>query len=376
MTTFMKDKNTTTKMMFHVIIALIPIIVFSFYKNGVMPYLKGFANAYEMFYPIIFIAISTLSTLIFETIYQLIFNEDKNIKNIICNSYSYMPGLFLGLILPINTPISIVLVGAFFASIIGKMIFGGFGKNIFNPALLGKLIVISSYSSIIMQANGYLNPMEVDTISSKVNTTIIGIGTYNDLVAPYGNLWDFFIGTIPGAIGETSSLLCIVAFIYLTITKTIKWRIPVCYIATVFIMSLIIALCNDTGIWYPIFQILSGGLMFGAVFMATDPVTSPITKSGQLIYGILLGIVTVVLRHLTPHSEEVLTSILALNLLIPIIDSMGIQIKFKNKKIITPLVILIILMVTVSFGIANKKDDKVLKNSLLIQNTENDYRGE
>ena len=95
MTTFMKDKNTTTKMMFHVIIALIPIIVFSFYKNGVMPYLKGFANAYEMFYPIIFIVISTLSTLIFETIYQLIFNEDKNIKNIICNSYSYMPGLFL-----------------------------------------------------------------------------------------------------------------------------------------------------------------------------------------------------------------------------------------------------------------------------------------
>lgn len=353
MSTFIKDKNTTTKMKFHILISLMPIIVFCFYKNGVMPYLKGFASFYEMFYPIIFLMISSLSTFVFETIYRLIFNKNKNLRKIIFDNYSYIPGLFLGLILPINTPL-LILIFASFLSVISKMIFEKLGNNIFNSTLLGKLIIIFFFSSVIMENGGYLNTMEVNTLSSSINTSIVGVGTYNELVAPYGNLWNFFIGTIPGALGETSVLLCIIAFIYLTITKTIKWRISVCYVMTVFIMSLIISLFNDIGIWYSLFQILSGGLMFGAVFLATDSTTSPITKVGQLIYGVGLGVLTIIIRHSISYQYSVLVSILIMNTLVNVIDLIGVNVKFKKNKIILILTVLTALIVLVSLMYAIK----------------------
>lgn len=359
---FIKSEDNTSKMMFRVIIALIPIIIFSFYKNGVLPYINGSIDISDMFTPLIFVAISALSTFIFETLFQLLFNKNRNLKNIIFNSYAYMPGIFLGLILPINTPISVLIVGAFFASIVGKMLFGGFGKNIFNPALIGGLFIMSAYALVITENGGYLNSYEVDTISSATplsNASLItGIGTYSELVAPYGNLWNFFIGTIPGALGETSALFCIIAFVYLTFTKTIKWRIPVLYILTVFIMTFAIGIYNGVGIWYPLFEILSGGLMFGAVFMATDPVTSPATRGGQIIYGLSLGLLTVILRYLTPYPEGVLTSILTMNMMVFILDLLGAKVKFNVKKIIIPCIVLLVLITTMTVVIANKKNVK------------------
>lgn len=358
---FIRIKNSTTKMMYNVVIALVPIIFFSFYKNGVIPYMNGTTNIFGMIYPIIFIFISTMSTLFFETMYQLIFNKDKKkIKNILFDSYAYMPGLFLGLILPINTPISVLIVGAFAASIIGKMIFGGFGQNIFNPALIGRIFIISTYALAITSNGGYLNSYEVDTISGATPlsnlATITGIGTYETVVAPYGSLLNFFIGTIPGAVGETSALLCIIAFIFLTYTKTIKWRIPLCYVSTVFVMTLIIGLYFNLGIWYPLFQIFSGGLMFGAVFMATDPVTSPITKNGQVLYGVLLGLLTVTFRFLTPYPEGVLTSILTMNMLVFIIDKIGMKAKFNYKKMFIPIIVILLFCATSVYASIKKLD--------------------
>ena len=357
---FIKSEDNTSKMMFRVIIALIPIIIFSFYKNGVLPYLYGTSDLLGMFKPLIIIGVSTIATFLFETIYQVLFCKDKDLKTIIGSSYAYMPGLFLGLIIPINTPISVILVGAFFASIVGKMLFGGFGKNIFNPALIGGLIVTGVYSLVIIENGGYLNTYELDTISGATplsNASMIAdIGTYKQLVEPYGSLWDFFVGTIPGAVGETSALFCLLGFIFLTATKTIKWRIPVCYITTVFFMTLCIGLYNGVGLWYPLFQILSGGLMLGAIFMATDPVTSPTTKSGQVIYGLCLGVLTVVLRYLTPYPEGVLTSILTLNMLVFIIDSLGFKAKFDRKKLVIPMLLIVLMIVSMIFVIGNKKD--------------------
>ena len=338
----LRSKNTTPRMMLNVVIALIPIIIFSTYKNGYIPYKNGYTT--NMFYPLIFILISTLATFTFETIYQILFTK-KSLKEIVCNSYAFMPGLFLGLILPINTPISILLVGCFASSIIAKMLFGGFGQNIFNPALVGRLIIISCYAMVITNASGYLNKYEVDTISSATplsNASIKGTINYDDLVTPYGDLSDFFIGTIPGAIGETSALLCLIGLIYLAITKTIKVRIPLYYISTVFIMTFFIGNCE---LWYSIFAICSGGLMFGATFMATDPVTSPVTKEGQILYGLMLGLLTVIFRYLTPYPEGVLTSILTMNMLVFIVDKIGIKAKMDRKKIILPIMILLGLII-------------------------------
>lgn len=358
---FIKDNNTTKKMMNHLLIALTPIILFAFIKNGLLPYKKGYTNLFGMFYPIIFILIPTISTFLFEIIFGLI--TKKKIKDLIKNSYSFFPGLFLGLILPLNTPITIVILGALVSSIIGKMLFGGFGKNIFNPALVGRLFIIAIFASTIMSKGGYLNPYEIDTITTSTpltNASIVeGIGTYETLVKPYGRLLNMFIGNIPGALGETSALLCLLAFVYLTYFKVIKWRIPATYILTVFAITYVIGGSNDLGIWYPLFQIFTGGLMFGAVFMATDPVTSPVTPIGQILYGMFLGILTVIFRYLTPFPEGVLTSILTMNMLVMILDKIGSIGRFNLKITLIPFLIAWILIIGLSFGISMKYDNKV-----------------
>ena len=354
---FMKQKDNTTKMMKRLFIALVPIILFSFYKNGLVPYINNSTTSvFSIFYPLIFILIGALSTFIIEGLYSYLILKKRGpeLKHYILSFYSVFPGLFLSLILPINTPIEILLFGSFAATLIGKMLFGGFGYNVFNPALIGRLFIISAYASVIVSNGGYLNPYEVDTIagSTPLSTVVDGIGNYNTLVAPFGSLWNFLLGIIPGTIGETSALLCILAFVYLGLTKTIKWKIPVLYVGTVFIMTYIIGLFNGVGIWYPLFQILSGGLMFGAVFMATDPVTSPTTNFGQVLYGVCLGILTVVFRFLTPYPEGVLTSILTMNMLVFLIDKVGLKKNIKKFSII--LTVLFICLLGISYGVSTK----------------------
>lgn len=347
---FLKSKNKTSKMMLHLFIALLPIIIFSFYKNGIIPYQKGLTDIKGLLLPLMVIILPTLTSFLTEILYATIFLK-KDGLDYVKNSFSIFPGLFFGLIMPLNTPFSMLILGAFIATFIGKIIFGGFGNNVFNPALIGRLFIITAYS-VTLGGYIYHNAYELDTIASSTplsNAGVIsGIGSYQTLVKPYGNLMNFFIGTIPGAVGETSALLCLVAFLYLTITKTIKWRIPVFYISTVFIMSFIIGAFNDLERTYSLFQILSGGLMFGAVFMATDPVTSPTTFTGQVLYGISLGILTVVFRNLTPYPEGVLTSILTMNMLVFIIDSIGVKSRFNKKYAVPFFVILITLSLTLS----------------------------
>ncbi len=328
---FIRGKNRTTKMMFHLLLALLPIIFFTFYKNGIYPFMQKKTDMLGLFYPLIFLFISTSTSFISEVLYAKFVLKKENVREYIYHSFSFFPGLFLGLILPLHTPIGVVILGAIFATIIGKMIYGGFGHNIFNPALVGRLFIITCYAATF-SSNVYLNPYEVDTITSATpltNVSLQEVGSYETLVAPYGNLVDFFIGTIPGAVGETSSFLCLLAFFYLSFKKVIKWKIPFFYVLTVFIITTIIGNIQGFGIWYPLFQILSGGLMFGAVFMATDPVTSPTTPIGQILYGLFLGILTVIFRFLTPFPEGVLTSILTMNLFVFILDKVGAQARFN-----------------------------------------------
>ena len=357
---YIKKNNSTNKMMFHLLIALLPIIAFSFIKNGVIPFANNKTDFIGMFYPLIFIGVSTLTTFIIELIYVRLFlkKKNENLKDYMQHSFSIFPGLFLALVLPLNTPISILIFGGIVATIVGKMLFGGFGNNIFNPALIGCLFIVASYSSVISSNGGYLNSYEMDAITKATPLTNIslveGIGTYDNLVKPYGSLWNFFVGTIPGAVGETSALLCLIGFIYLTIKKVVKWRIPIIYILTVFGMTYMIGSYNGLGLWYPLFQIMSGGLMLGAVFMATDPVTSPTTPIGQTLYGLFLGILTVVFRYLTPYPEGVLTSILTMNMFVFIIDRIGLKARFNFNKSVIPFVITWVLILGLSSYIGNR----------------------
>lgn len=356
--TQVKSKDTSTVMMYHLLIALLPIVIFAWYKNGILPFTQGDTNVLGLFYPLIFLGISTLTTYLVEVLYGMLFKKKKLEEAFAysLNQYSIFVGLFLGLVLPLNTPIMIVILGSLFASIVGKFLFGGFGNNIFNPALVGYLFITIAFASVISSHGGYLNPSEMDAVTKATPLTNIanvsGVGSYKTLVKPYGNLWNFFFGTIPGAVGETSAFLCIIAYIYLSIKKVIKWKIPLVYVLTVFGITFMIGNYHELSIWYPLFQILSGGLMFGAVFMATDPVTSPTTPVGQILYGFFLGILTVIFRYLTPFPEGVMLSILTMNLFVFILDRIGSKARFDLSKAIVPffMVWIIILALGVYLG--------------------------
>lgn len=330
---YLKSTDTTNKIMKRVIISLIPIMLFAWIKNGVYPFFSGKYDAsfYDLIKPLLVMIVPIITTVLTEFIHFKYILKEENIKIALKESYAILPGLLLGLIVPINTPLYILILGSIFAIVIGKIAFGGFSYNIFNPALLGRLFIIFAYSSIIASNLGYISV--VDTTSSATPLSMMANNSYIVNEEFSYSLVDLFFGFYPGCLGEVSVFLCICAFIYLTTTKTIKHRIPIAYISTVFIITLVVGLLNSQSLAYPLYHIMSGGLFFGAIFMATDPVTSPISNYAQIIYGICLGILTCIFRFLTVYPEGVLTSILTMNLIVGLINYFSIKTK-NNKKIV------------------------------------------
>lgn len=322
-----EGKISTTRMMIDLLIALGPIILFAWFKNGILPAIEldnvGFM---VVVWPILFVIIGALTSMILEGLYFAIFKQVKGFKNVLSetwHSYAIIPGVLLALILPLYTPIWMLMLGCLVANILFKMLFGGFGHNVFNPALMGYVFVIAAFGGVI--GNSYMSPSDIFNNTAGVTPLAnysgnLG-GSYESLVGSYGNLWDFLIGTIPGSLGETSALLCIVAYVYLVIRKVINWYTPVVYVGTVFVLTWIIGAINGQGgIWYPTFNILSGGLLFGAVFMATEPVTGPKTPNGKVIFAIFLGLLTTLFRLIGAMNEGVATSILFMCLFSNVID--------------------------------------------------------
>ena len=242
---YLKSKNKTSDMMYTILIILSFFILFSTYKNGIYPVIKGYGSLYLVFKPLIFVVVASITGLLTEYLYYLIRKNKKSIYELFTENYAIIPGVFLSLVISINTPLYLVILGSIIASL-SKVLTGGFGKNKLNPALAGSLFITVIFSSLV---GGYLNPYEVDTISSATPLSNMTAGsyvlTYDKLVAPFGSLLNFFFGNIPGAIGETSSLLCIVSFIYLTYKKMINWRIPVSYVLTVVLISSVICITKD-----------------------------------------------------------------------------------------------------------------------------------
>jgi electron transport complex protein RnfD len=323
-------------------IGLLPVILFAWYKNGIKVFIEGNITFLEMLYPLIFILLGGVLSTLFEGLYFYI--TDKNVRNFktlgqkLKVSYAVIPGLLLAMIVPLYTPIWVLMFGAFMGTIVGKMLFGGFGNNIFNPALLGYVAIGFTMLGVIGNAGGVFNASEV-LIDAYGGATPLGTlaGTkvidYDTLVAPYGSLWNFLLGTIPGALAETGSLAIIIAYIWLSIRKVIKWFTPLVYIGTVFILSWFIGMAaGDAGIWFPVYSILSGGLMFGAVFMATEPVTTPRNPLGKVVFALFLGVLTVLFRYIGNLPEGVGTAIIVMNIFTLPIDKMTAIIRAQGIK--------------------------------------------
>ena len=229
-----------------------------------------------------------------------------------------MTGLLLAFNLPSNLPISIIIVGAAFAIGVGKMAFGGLGQNLFNPALAGRVFLLISFP---VQMTTWPVPQGFATNYIDAET---GATTLAMLKNHFGNIPEtanLFIGNMSGSLGEVSAFALLIGFIYLLYKRIITWHIPVTIFATVFVFQGILYLANAEQFASPITHLLSGGLMLGAIFMATDYVTSPMSAKGKIVYAIGIGVITVIIRNFGAFPEGMSFAILIMNAFTPLINT-------------------------------------------------------
>ena len=237
----------------------------------------------------------------------------------------FVTGIIFPLVLPPTTPLWIVAVGVMFGVFFGKEVFGGTGRNVFNPALVGRLFITIAFPTIMTT---YWQLPFSDAITSATPLTLY---KSTQTLTPY---IDLLLGrNCAGSMGEIFRLGIIIGGIFLMFSKVANWRIPVSYLVSVLIFAWIGNSALPTKVAPPVFQLLSGGLLYGAMFMATDPVTSPFTKAGKYIFGILCGLLTVLIRSFSGYVEGVMFSIVIMNALTPLIDHILLVIKYKPVKI-------------------------------------------
>ena len=232
-------------------------------------------------------------------------------------------GLIFPLTLPPTTPLWVVAVGMVAGTLFGKEVFGGTGRNIFNPALVGRLFITISFPAIMTTA------WQVPLSDAITSATPLVLFKGEQVITP---AWELLMGMGAGSMGEGFRIGLILGGLLLIYTRVSNWRIPVTYIATVALLSALGSHFFPAKVAPPVFQLLSGGLMLGAFFMATDPVTSPFTKSGKWIFGIMCGLLTVVIRGFSGYVEGVMFSIVIMNAFSPLIDYLVVKMQFRAPK--------------------------------------------
>ena len=309
-----RRKLSTHRIMRDLTIGLIVIALYSIYY-----YYYNFTSNEPMFKAIMIYGVSIVVALITETVWAII--HKSNILEHLKNSFPLVTAIILALTLPVGTPLYVVAIASFIAIFFGKLVYGGFGHNIFNPALVGRVVVHLAYGSqLIANIPNTVNGVDIATKATPA-TMLAGTSWMGGDAFGY-TLMDLFLGNHTGALGETCIVLLIVVGIVLAFRRVFDPRIPVAYIGTMFVLAEVFAIVNGLDlVTYPLIHICLGGAMFGAIFMATDPVTSPSSPLGKIIYGICLGFLTMIIRLKANYPEGVLFSILIMNMLTPLIDS-------------------------------------------------------
>ena len=294
------SNNSTTRTMLDVIIALVPASIAAVVLFGL--------NA------LIVIAVCVITAVAGEAIFNLLIKKEQTVGDL----SAVVTGLILALNLPSNIPLWQAAVGSLFAIVIVKGIFGGLGKNIVNPAIAARVFMLIAFGSM----TAAVFPEGMDSASGATPLSDLA----NDKAV---DLMDLFLGKCGGALGETCALALLIGGVYLIVRKVITWHIPVAFIGTTFLFTLALEGGNleTTLAW-----VLSGGLMIGAFFMATDYVTSPSTAKGKIIFGIGAGVITVLIRFFGGYPEGVSFAILLMNIVNPYIDSLTPRKLFGGKK--------------------------------------------
>lgn len=289
-TPHVRSKDSIQGIMRDVIIALVPATVMGIVYFGLRA--------------LVLVAISIASAVFFEFLYQKLTKQRVTIDDL----SAVVTGLLLALNMPASAPFWMPIVGSAFAIIIAKQLFGGLGQNFINPALAARAFLLASYPTA----------MTTWTLDGVTTATPLALLKSGEMVSPTMN--DYILaltGHIGGCIGETCAIALIIGGLYLLYRKVISWRIPVVYIVTVVILT---GAIGRNGVRVPLYEVLVGGLLLGAFFMATDYASSPVTAKGQIIMGIGCGLLTSLIRIYGGYPEGVSYSILIMNLCVPLID--------------------------------------------------------
>lgn len=292
-----RNHEDTRSLMLDVIIALVPALAMSVYVFGVTAIISA--------------VVSVAGAVFFEWLYRKLLHKPQTIGDL----SAALTGLLLSMVCPPTLPYWMLLVGDFFAIFVVKQLYGGLGKNFLNPALAGRAALVACYASAMTT---WAAPRTVDAVTAATPLAMMKAGEFEALTSQY-SLSDMFIGFIGGSAGEVSAMMLLIGGLYLIFRKVISWQTPVSYILTVAVLTFLFPQGNDA-LTYMLYNVFGGGLMLGAFFMATDYVTSPVTKKGQLIYGFGCGLLTVFIRYFGSYPEGVCYSILIMNCLVWIID--------------------------------------------------------
>ena len=313
--------QSTTRLMGDVIIALMPALAVSVYVFG--------WNVLAV------TAVSISCCVLFEFLIQKLFVKGKQT---ITNLSAVVTGLILAMNLPAGIPLWIVAVGALVAIGIAKMPFGGLGKNPFNPAIVGRVFLLIAYpeqmteKSSFTVADAVTGPTPLNEIKEAMRASGETLGKY----LSDSDLFGMFTGNMAGSFGEVATLALLIGFVYLLLRRVITWHIPVSIFVTVAAFAAIFGICKLDTLHlvsnFTLFHLLSGGVVLGAVFMATDYVTSPMTTKGMLIYGVGIGVLTMVIRLWGAYPEGMSFAILLMNSVVPLINKYVKPRRFGSKK--------------------------------------------
>jgi Na+-translocating ferredoxin:NAD+ oxidoreductase subunit D len=346
---YVRKAVSTKRMMTDVLIALIPVVAFSIYRFGWDAVVRILVSV---------VAMVLLEAIAFgmmqkpkrddKTFFQKLKSKYENytINNVIIPSIS---AIIFALIIPSRLPIYAVVVGASFGILVGKMLFGGTGSNVFNPAAVGRIFIGLALAG--MFTGTYVG---IDIIAGGTALTSIRSGLDLTTVLANYSLMDLFIGNIPGSMGEISGLAILIGGVYLLIRRSADYRVIVSSLVTFSILMFVagLRLYPDQAFQFLLFHLLSGGLLFGVVYMITDPVTSPVTGPGRYIYGILFAALVVLIRLFGAYPEGVAFAILFSNMFVPLIDFPKWSTnKIKPMFVVGSLVSIIILGLIVYFGV-------------------------
>ncbi len=296
----LRHSDTTQGIMLDVVIALVPAAIFGCVVFGWRAALV--------------LAVCIASCFIFEFLWNIILKKQQSAFDL----SAIVTGLLLGMNLPSTIPLWMAVVGSFVAIVIVKQLFGGIGHNFANPAMTARIVLMVSFP---VAMTSYIEPFTVDAVSSATPLAAL----YGDAASAV-TVKDAFFGIQGGCIGETSAFLLIIGGLYLVLRRVINPIIPVCFIGTVALASLIAG--QNVGLC-----VLSGGLMLGAIYMATDYTTSPTTNLGKAIFGVCCGLITFIIRNFGALPEGVSYSILLMNILTPYINRLTTRKPFGYVKV-------------------------------------------